>query len=75
LDIKKVLNQAFNLGQIYWQQVDSDSFIQYKKADVTMAKFKELVSQCENELKEKEIPRIPDCEERVIGALRALNKG
>lgn len=42
-EIRAALRLAFNLGQTYWQQSDSDYTSQWKKADVTLAKFKQLV--------------------------------
>jgi len=40
--VTKALKKAFQLGQTYWQQADSESFSQNKKADETQAKFYEL---------------------------------
>jgi len=40
--ITKALKKAFQLGQTYWQQADSESFSQNKKCDETRAKFYEL---------------------------------
>ena len=42
-EVTKALRQAYNLGQIYWQQADSEYVSQHRKADLTEAKFKELV--------------------------------
>lgn len=42
-EIRAALRLAFNLGQTYWQQADSDYTSHWKKADVTLAKFKQLV--------------------------------
>lgn len=41
---ENALRRAFNLGQTYWQQADSDYTSQHRKSEVTMAKFEELVS-------------------------------
>ena len=42
MDIKEILNKAFNLGQTYWQQADSEHASQHRKADLTLNKFNEL---------------------------------
>ena len=39
----KALRTAWQLGQTYWAQADSEYFSQHKKADATMAKFQDLV--------------------------------
>ena len=31
----KALRRAWQLGQTYWQQADSESFVQHKKAETT----------------------------------------
>ena len=41
--LRTALKQAYNLGQIYWQQADSEYMSQHRKADLTEAKFKELL--------------------------------
>jgi len=42
-ELESYINQAFNLGQIYWQQADSDYASDYKKADATYQKFLDLL--------------------------------
>jgi len=42
LNIGNVMMEAFQLGQIYWQQADSDSYSQNKKSDRTQELFDEL---------------------------------
>lgn len=42
--LEKALNQAFNLGQTYWQQADSEYVSEHKKADVTRDKYQALVA-------------------------------
>jgi hypothetical protein len=42
MNIKEILNKAFNLGQTYWQQADSEYVSHNKKADSTLSKFQEL---------------------------------
>ena len=39
------LRKAWQLGQTYWQQADSESMSQWKKADATQAKFQQLVEE------------------------------
>lgn len=39
------LRRAYSLGQIYWQQVDSDRASQHRKADETEARFRALVAE------------------------------
>lgn len=42
--VEAALNRAWHLGQTYWQQADSESFSQHRKADETLAKFRALVA-------------------------------
>lgn len=44
-DLRKALQRAFHLGQTYWQQADSESTSQHRKADETRAKFDALVEE------------------------------
>lgn len=41
--VAKALDKAWQLGQRYWEQADSDSYSQNKKSDATLAKFQDLV--------------------------------
>ena len=43
--VSKALREAYNLGQRYWQQADSDYISQHKKSDDTRAKFLALVEE------------------------------
>jgi hypothetical protein len=43
--LRKALNRAFSLGQVYWQQADSEYVSQHKKADITQTKFDALVDE------------------------------
>ena len=43
--VSKALRRAWQLGQTYWQQADSESWSQNKKADETQAKFDMLVDE------------------------------
>ena len=42
-DISKALRKAWQLGQTYWQQADSDLVGQHKMSDKTQAKFEVLL--------------------------------
>ena len=44
-DLSNALRRAFNLGQTYWQQADSEYTSQHRKADETRAKFEALVAE------------------------------
>lgn len=52
--VHEALKKAFQLGQTYWQQADSDSFIQNKKSDETRAKFLKLCEDTLSNLTEKD---------------------
>lgn len=41
--VSKALRKAWQLGQTYWQQADSEYPSQWKKADATQATFDQLV--------------------------------
>ena len=41
----KALRKAWQLGQTYWQQADSEYTSQHRKADETQAKFQTLVDE------------------------------
>lgn len=41
--LKLALKKAFDLGQRYWQQANSDFTSQWRKSDVTLASFNQLV--------------------------------
>ena len=43
VDIRAAMKRAFNLGQTYWQQADSEYVSQQNKSDATRAKFNELL--------------------------------
>ncbi len=43
--VSKALRRAWHLGQTYWQQADSESWSQNKKADETQARFQQLVDE------------------------------
>lgn len=41
----KALRHAWQLGQTYWQQADSEYVSQHRKSDETYAKFQQLVDE------------------------------
>ena len=43
INIRAAMKNAFNLGQTYWQQADSEYVSQQNKSDATRAKFNELL--------------------------------
>ena len=43
--VYKALLRAWQLGQTYWQQADSDSTCQQNKSDATQHKFSELIEK------------------------------
>jgi hypothetical protein len=43
--VSKALRRAWQLGQTYWQQADSDSYKQQDKSDETRKKFEALVDE------------------------------
>lgn len=43
--VSKAMRQSYLLGQTYWQQADSDSWKQHKKAGETSDKFYALVEE------------------------------
>lgn len=56
-EIRAALRLAFNLGQTYWQQANSDYTSQWKKADVTHAKFRQLVEDTVSSFEENATPK------------------
>lgn len=46
----KALHRAWQLGQTYWQQADSEYRNQHRKADETQAKFQTLVDETRAEI-------------------------
>jgi hypothetical protein len=42
-ELRAALKRAYNLGQTYWQQADSEYSSHWKKAEVTEATFRQLV--------------------------------
>ena len=64
--VTDALRRAFSLGQIYWQQADSEYISQHRKVDATRAKFQELCERTEETIdtlrgiKPEAPPRPPD---------------
>lgn len=44
------LRKAWQLGQTYWQQADSESFSQNAKSNETQARFQQLVDETREEI-------------------------
>lgn len=51
--VSKAMRKAFQLGQTYWAQADSESWKQNKKADETMSRFHDLVDEVRNHIAEE----------------------
>lgn len=45
VEVATAIKRAYGLGQLYWQQADSESYKQNAKADGTHATFMDLLSQ------------------------------
>jgi hypothetical protein len=58
-ELHKALNQAYRLGQIYWQQADSEYASQWKKSDQTHAQFEALVKDSCAQLAEQPAEQEP----------------
>jgi len=44
-ELESYIKRAFQLGQTYWQQADSEYASDYKKADATYQKFQDLLQE------------------------------
>lgn len=53
VEVSKALIRAWQLGQTYWQQADSESYIQQAKSDATHRKFQALIKETQELLREK----------------------
>lgn len=51
------MRKAWQLGQTYWSQADSDYESQWRKSDVTQQKFQELVDQVREHISQYEEPK------------------
>ena len=54
-ELRAALKRAYNLGQTYGEQADSEYRSQWKKADVTAASFRQLVDDTVAAFEEKNI--------------------
>ena len=43
--VTKAMNKSFQLGQVYWQQADSEYYSQNKKCGETQSKFDNLLDE------------------------------
>ena len=43
--VSKAMQKAYQLGQKYWQQADSESYVQNRKSVETNAKFYALIDE------------------------------
>ena len=48
--LSKAMHMAFQMGQVYWQQADSEYYSQNKKADATQQKFYVLIDEIRAEI-------------------------
>ena len=58
--LDRYLKEAYRMGQVFWQQADSEFVSQHKKADVTKAKFDQLLIDAGEALAQQE--HLPDSE-------------
>lgn len=57
--VSKALRRAWQLGQTYWQQADSEYTSQHRKADETQGKFYALVEETRTALSTAAQPPAP----------------
>lgn len=50
--LRAALRRAYNFGQTYWQQADSESYSQNAKSDLTAAQFFDLVNETATQMRE-----------------------
>lgn len=43
--VDTAMRRAFNLGQTYWQQADSQSYAENRRSDATRQKFEEVLAE------------------------------
>ena len=68
VDIRAAMKRAFNLGQTYWQQADSEYVSQQNKSDATRAKFNELLESTMDH-----VSNPPEADKLLQQALEALD--
>ena len=51
--VSKAMLKAWQLGQTYWAQADSECVSQWKKSDATQQKFQDLVDEVRNHIAEE----------------------
>ena len=68
--VSKALRRAWQLGQTYWQQADSEYTSQHRKADETQGKFDALVEETRAALSTAAQP--PDYADAYQGAREDL---
>ncbi len=51
------MRKAWQLGQTYWAQADSEYESQWRKADITQQKFQGLVDQVREHISQYEEPK------------------
>ena len=57
IQLSIAMRKAWQLGQTYWAQVDSDYESQWRKSDVTQQKFQTLVDQVREHIAQYEEPK------------------
>lgn len=70
--LEKALRRAFNLGQTYWQQADSESYSQNKKADTTAQTFSDLVADTVASFSTPSLPAGDGLTRELYEALKAF---
>lgn len=70
--VAAAMRKAFNLGQTYWQQADSESYSQNAKSDITRSKFDELLEETTASVATQPAPTgVPAAMQIVTDAMRA----
>lgn len=59
-NVRVAMRKAFQIGQTYWQQADSESVSQNSKSDETATKFRQLVTDTCTDLAAAVAPQAPD---------------
>jgi hypothetical protein len=69
--LELALRKAFNLGSIYWQQVDSEFSSNWKKGDVTKAQLDQLI---EDTIKQALAAPVQDTDAHYKGVVEGVKK-